>query len=170
MEITASRQVRSLVEGVVCWLSGSPSPADVIRATIPVGITGLYCLWWKERSTFPSECTFLLKAGKRGALSALLKREQLLATNHVPLYVGKGLVAARIRSHLKPAQGAKDSSEGRNPYWWMRQMFAAEDAAEMFRRNVGFTFIEKSNKLELVFAENLAVGLLRPWFNFRFAS
>jgi hypothetical protein len=33
--------------------------------------------------------------------------------------------------------------------------------------HLGFSFIEVSNSWEQIYAENLAIGILRPWFNLR---
>jgi hypothetical protein len=151
-----------LVQGPIHWFADSTDAAMLIRETIPARLNGVYCLWWKDPTKLPKAPRIDLAAGSRGKQSRKLKLHLHGLGNSTAMYVGKGKVRSRLCLHIKPA--VKSS---RNPYWWITQIIGNMDAGESIRLHLGFSFIEESNKYEQIYIENLAIGILRPWFNLR---
>jgi hypothetical protein len=81
------------------------------------------------------------------------------------MYVGKGQIRTRLLSHVKPTAGSD-----RNPYRWVTQVVQDMEGGQAIRAHLGFSFVEEESVFEQVYAENLGIGVLRPWFNLRFAA
>jgi len=52
----------------------------------------------------------------------------------------------------------------------MTQIAKEMETSAAIRMHLGFSFIEEPNSYEQVYTENLAIGILRPWFNLRCAA
>jgi hypothetical protein len=129
----------------------------------------VYCIWWKDPTSFPAAKTIELPAGKRGVISLALKSWKSDLAENIALYVGKGGVRTRLASHLKPVRST-DAKQSRNPYEWLATIFSGKNIDSLIRDNLGFSFIKEPNKLEQIYTENLAIGILRPWFNLRLTA
>jgi len=169
MKIPVNHRIASLATGQKYWFSSTMSPNNLISKTVSSSVEGVYCLWWKDMATFPTTRVVELPAGKRGVISVTLKPFQSELTEPIALYVGKGTVRARLSSHIKPARST-DSKQARNPYGWLSIVFPNTDIDNLIRNNLGFSFFQESNKLEQIYTENLAIGILRPWFNLRLTA
>jgi hypothetical protein len=169
MKVQLDQRIVNLITGPKHWFNTLGSFSGVVCREVDSSVAGVYCLWWKNPTAFPSETTVTLPAGKRGELSAALVLWRSGLVDSVPLYVGKGQVRTRLVSHLQPAKQSS-GEQSRNPYWWLSTVFRGKSIEHLMRESLGFSFIEEPNKLEQIYAENLAIGILRPWFNFRFTA
>jgi hypothetical protein len=169
MKTLVDQRVVSLATGPKHWFCTSDSPNNLIRDTVSSSVKGVYCLWWKDATEFPTEKTVELPAGKRGVISLVLKPWMSELTENIALYVGKGSVRTRIASHVKSAR-CTEEKQSRNPYEWLVKIFGASDVDRVIRDNIGFSYISETNKLDQIYTENLAIGILRPWFNIRLTS
>jgi hypothetical protein len=169
MKFPIDSRIVSLANGQKYWFSSSVSPNNFISRIVSPSVEGVYCIWWKEPTTFPAAKTVELPAGKRGVISVALKSCRSELTENIALYVGKGAVRTRLASHVKPVRST-DNKKSRNPYEWLSTVFPGTDLDCLIRDNLGFSFIQESNKLEQIYAENLAIGILRPWFNIRLTA
>jgi len=147
------------------WFKYSNEPAEQIKSIVNASINGIYCLWWEDINTFPESSSVELPAGKREKILVTVKPCLSEFTDVIALYVGKGDVRKRLISHLKTSK-----SKTRNPYTWLESMFPDQDLNPLIRNNMGFSFIEEPNKLEQIYIENLAIGLLKPIFNARLTA
>ncbi len=169
MKAKVNERLATLSTGPKHWFDTSVNPSDLIRRVIPPLTEGVYCIWWKHEISFPATCPIELPAGKRGVLSHSLKAWRAEFAESIALYVGKGSVRTRLLSHIKPAKQDL-AGRARNPYEWLAKLFPNGDIPRIIQDNLGISYIEEQNKLEQVYAENLAIGTLRPWFNFRLTS
>jgi hypothetical protein len=49
----------------------------------------------------------------------------------------------------------------------MTQIAKEMETVAAIKTHLGFSFIEELSSYEQVYVENLAIGILRPWFNLR---
>lgn len=154
-----------LIAGPVRWFAEADSPSEFIRHHVPAGRQGVYCLWWKDPTQLPRAPLVELNAGRRGKRPAELSVHSHGLCDAAAMYVGKGQIRSRLLSHVKPAAGSE-----RNPYWWVTQVVQDMEGGQAFRAHLGFSFVEEESVFEQVYAENLGIGVLRPWFNLRFAA
>jgi hypothetical protein len=165
MDFTLDSRLLTLVNGPVYWFADAADSVQLIRDRVTADQQGVYCLWWKDPTALPRASRVELEAGRRGTRTAELKVYAHGLSEAAAMYVGKGAVRARLTSHLKPA-----TQSGRNPYWWMTQIVKEMEGGVSMRTHLGFSFIEEPSGFEQIYTENLAIGLLRPWFNLRFTS
>lgn len=140
------------------------SVSDEVNFPIRLYVAGVYCMWWKAIDIFPLEIAIELAAGTRGSYVTNLRAKVVDSKKAIPLYVGKGDVKSRTRSHIKQSSG-----DGRNPYWWLKAIFPNQNIDDLIHRNIGFSYVLEENLLNQVYIENLAIGVFRPPFNFRYA-
>jgi hypothetical protein len=169
MKAKIDNKVLNLITGHKHWFDSSSNPSDLINQVVESSINGVYCIWWKDPNTFPETKTVDLPAGSRGVVSLVLKSWKSELTDNIALYVGKGKVRTRLSSHIKSNINAEDK-KSRNPYQWLATIFDGQDIERLIMENLGFSFIEKPNKLEQIYTENLAIGILHPWFNLRLTA
>lgn len=162
MKFTVDDSILELVRGPIYWFVDSGDPAKLIRDKVPSNLKGVYCLWWKDPKKLPRAPMIELDAGRRGKQSRELMLHLHGLSDHAAMYVGKGAVRTRLASHIKPT-----AKSGRNPYWWMTQIAKKMETGAAIRTHLGFSFIEEPSSFEQVYLENLAIGILRPWFNLR---
>jgi hypothetical protein len=162
MKFTVDDSILKLVQGSIYWFVDSGGPAKLIRDKVPSKLKGVYCLWWKDPKTLPRALRIELAAGSRGKQSRELKVHLHGLNDHAAMYVGKGAVRTRLASHIRPPAKA-----GRNPYWWMTQLLKELETDAAIRTHLGFSFIDEPSTWEQIYIENLAIGILRPWFNLR---
>jgi hypothetical protein len=162
MKFSVDDRILKLVNGPIYWFSESKESRKLVRDNVPNELKGIYCLWWKDPKTLPESPRIELDAGRRGKQLRELKLHVHGLNNAAAMYVGKGSVCSRLFSHLKPA-----GKSGRNPRWWISQIVTELDTDAAIKMHLGFSFIEEPNSWEQIYAENLAIGILRPWFNLR---
>jgi hypothetical protein len=170
MKLKLDPPVSSLFSREKHWFKTARSPSDLINRIVSSSIVGIYCLWWKDIETFPIAKTVELSAGKRGLKAMELKRWHLEVVGSIAVYVGKGAIRTRLLSHVKAPKPGENGQQSRNPYQWVAMLFDETNPEDVIRTQLGFSFVEEPNKLEQVYAENLAIGVLRPWFNFRLTA
>ncbi len=152
----------NLVKGPIYWFYESADIRTLIRDKVPSDLKGVYCLWWKDPKKLPRAPAIYLDAGRRGKQLRELKLHVHGLSDAAAMYVGKGHVCLRLCSHVKPV-----SKSTRNPHWWMTQIVKELETGAAIKTHLGFSFIEEPNSFEQIYTENLAIGILRPWFNLR---
>jgi hypothetical protein len=162
MKFTVDESILKLIDGPVYWFVDATASAELIREKVPANLRGVYCLWWKDPKRLPRAPRIELDAGRRGKQTRELKVHFHGLSDHAAMYVGKGAIRTRLASHIKPS--AKTS---RNPYWWMTQIAKDVETIATIKTHLGFSFIDEPSTYEQVYLENLAIGILRPWFNLR---
>lgn len=170
MKLLLDKTESGLLSSTKHWFDPTHAPSVVINQIVGPSAVGIYCLWWKNVDLLPLEKTVALPAGKRGTVDVHLKRWLSPIAGAIAVYVGKGSIRTRLLSHVKPPRPSDEGRQSRNPFQWVATIFNGVNAEDVIRRNLGFSFIEEKNKLEQVYVENLAIGLLKPWFNFRLTS
>jgi hypothetical protein len=162
MKLSIDDRILKLAKGPIYWFVESSESSRLVRDNVPSELQGVYCLWWKDPIARPASPRIELDAGRRGKQLHELKLHVHGLNNAAAMYVGKGNVCSRLCSHLKPS-----AKSGRNPYWWIMQIVKELDTDAVIRMHLGFSFIEVPSSWERIYAENLAIGILRPWFNLR---
>jgi hypothetical protein len=167
MKTEVHHSIENLIKTEKYWFNYfSTSPDNLIRDIVSSSIKGVYCLWWKDTDDiFPQTTDIFLPAGRRGEIKVTVKPHQSEVTNFLALYIGKGNVQTRLRSHLKPS-----SNKIRNPYQWLEKIFPNKSIESLIEKNMGFSFIKEPNKLEQIYAENLGIGVLKPICNLRLTA
>jgi hypothetical protein len=167
MKIEVHHSIENLINAEKYWFhSFSTSPENVIKDIVASSINGVYCLWWNDTNdNFPKSTDMLLPAGSRGEIKVTVKPHQSDVTNLLALYIGKGKVQTRLRSHIKPSM-----NKIRNPYQWLEKIFTNQSIDFLIAKNMGFSFIKEDNILEQIYAENLGIGILKPICNLRLTA
>jgi hypothetical protein len=104
MKTEVDHRVVILTTGHKSWFGSSENSIDLISRTVSSSVEGVYCIWWKDPTSFPAAKTIELPAGKRGVISLALKSWKSDLAENIALYVGKGGVRTRLASHLKPVR------------------------------------------------------------------
>jgi len=52
----------------------------------------------------------------------------------------------------------------------MTQIVKDLEGSVSIRMHLGFSLIDEPSAFEQIYMENLAIGILRPWFNYRFTA
>jgi hypothetical protein len=167
MKTEVHHSIENLITAEKYWFNSfSLSPENVIKDIVSSSIIGVYCLWWNDKDDiFPKSTNIFLPAGSRGEIQVTVKPHQSEVTDLLALYIGKGYVRTRLRSHLKPS-----SNKIRNPYQWLEKIFPKKSINSLISKNMGFSFIKETNKLEQIYAENLGIGILKPICNLRLTA
>lgn len=163
------KKIQNLINGPINWFGNSDIPNTLIKNTVSSSIQGVYCLWWKNISQLPSEKAINMSAGSRGKINVIMKPYLSGLTDSIALYIGKGTVRTRLLSHIKRSD-SKEDKYTRNPYEWLIAYFPEANIDDIICLNMGFSYIEETNKLEQIYTENLAIGILKPIFNFRLTA